>query len=183
MVGVDNSHNRFMNSFELRQSLQLQNQKIENLTQQLSAMAQQNETLKDWNARWQTHRWDEELANQCINTFLRLELKGQSKLGLNDADVIILGYLSSIEGMKADRHVRGIARVTGLSVHRVFTALKRLQRKKLVKAWLQENKKKFYTLPSVRKLIEEAQIRQNPSKSQEKMMTNSERSNSAPFSA
>lgn len=157
--------NRSLSSFELKHSLLMKDQQIELLRKKVEILKKQNETIKDWNFRWQTERWSKELADECIRSYLKLELRGESKLNLLESSIVVLGYLSSIEGRgssKAERHVLAISRMTGIKRGRVMYALKQLQKKRLVRAWNRGNKKEYYTLPLSRKILEESNLRTSP---------------------
>ncbi|MFH0978981.1 MAG: hypothetical protein V1837_06815 [Candidatus Woesearchaeota archaeon] len=118
-------------------TLEAKNQRIERLLQEKEALQKRIAVLEDWNSRWQTERWNQELAKQCAA--LVNECSNPQKK--------IIEYLSSVQGHKALRHVRGIARATGLNVAVVSIGLKELQKRKLVRAYINGSKKNYYTLP------------------------------------
>ncbi len=55
---------RLMSSYELRQMLGMKDKELIRLKEQLNTLQKENETLKDWNFRWQKHRWNQELIRQ-----------------------------------------------------------------------------------------------------------------------
>lgn len=154
---VGEGGNRSMNSYELRDW-------IEVLTKQLQDSQNHNGVLYDWNERLQKKRWNEELAREYIKGFLKMSFRGKMN-GFSTNEIMVLAYLCSLQGdkgnqglNKAERHVRGISRTVGIDKSACSTALKRLQQKKLVMARRPNNyKKEFYTLPATRELVKEIQ--------------------------
>jgi hypothetical protein len=128
-----------MTSYELRATIEMKNQRIESLLQEKEVLLKKIDVLEDWNSRWQTERWNQELVRQCAG--LVNECSNPQKR--------ILEYLASVQGHKAQRHVRGIARVTGLNITIVSINLRELQHKKLVRAYICGSKKNYYTLPYI----------------------------------
>lgn len=128
-----------MTSYELRATIEMKNRLIDLLFKEKAELQRRIDELTDWNIRWQQERWNQELARQCaglINECLDPQRK-------------IFDYLTSVQGCKVPRHVRGISRATSLNVAIVSINLRELQRKKLVRAYIHGSKKNYYTLPRI----------------------------------
>lgn len=149
---------RFMNSFELRETISMKENRIQSLEQELQDLKRKFNKVSDWNIRWQKERWNVELANECIRDFFKFSVRSDTQDKFTDHEIVILGYLCSLspKNMKAVRHVGGIARVTGINRGTCSVVLKSLQRKDLIYGKVRGNKKKYYTLPVAKKLIDEA---------------------------
>jgi DNA-binding MarR family transcriptional regulator len=90
--------------------------------------------------RWQKKTWDEQML--LDSEWLKGELKE-----LNDNESRILSYIGDLCYNKEGRHLRAIGRALGIPASTTSAALKKLQKKKLVRAYMKYgNKKLYYTI-------------------------------------
>jgi len=162
-MALSDVNSRYMTPYELRTTLSQRENKIKILEQELMKLKTDNATLSIWNVKWQKHRWNLELEQECVKVLMKSALKRKGNDSFSTNEIRILAYLCSLQGntgnkgiKRADRHIAGIIRAMGIGKTACRTALRRLQHKKLIMARLPNDyKKEIYTLPAARELVKE----------------------------
>jgi DNA-binding MarR family transcriptional regulator len=140
---------REMNEYELRACLEQEKARNKKLLQEIDQLKQENTKIREWNILWQKKAWDEQML--LDSEWLKGELKE-----LNSNESRILSYIGDLCYNKEGRHLRAIGRALGIPASTTSAALKKLQKKKLVRAYMKDgNKKLYYTLKREKNLIED----------------------------